>query len=547
MDKKGQLSDLFLFVTDLQSERELMRRSRALGSNELVLAQLRAASLSSVTMMLAAVAFYVTAVLLLVLGGNYAFSTVGAPLLVLSQWRVFTIHRTLADYRSDDDADGKQIQRMSRDYVAMIALSSVCWAALICDIWLQADVGNQVVAGATSFGLIGVGALTFLCMPRAMLAWLFGLTAGSLLGPALTHNIMPWYFYAGTAVYGISLHRVAMRQWQSFMRSIDDAHAFAHARADFYETEQERVAALDEERRRGSEARADARQQAEAERHKAMEELAGEFEKSVHATADAVGSAVAAVGETAQQLATIGAQTLQRSDAMAAMASGMSDAIQAVATAARQLETSSDAISEQVREQVSASDAASQISRDGSNAIVTLAKDAAKVSEIAAMIQDVAGKTNLLALNATIEAARAGEAGRGFAVVAQEVKSLATQAQGAISSVTATVGAIESQMQDAATTVASVTDKMGQVQQGANTIATAISQQLAATRDITGNAENAAHDAEEVSLYSDEVHNVAKQVGELADEMHQVMVELEKQAQSLRGSSKAFLARLRAA
>lgn len=546
MGNKGQLSDLFLFVSDFWAEREMLRRSRESGSHELVLAQLKAAALSNVTIMLAAVGFYLSAVILMVLGGTYSLSTIGAPLVVLSQWRVFQVHRQLVAYRPSDDDDGQKLRWLNRHFVQMVGLSSACWGALVCDIWSQAEVSNQIIAGAVSFGLMGVGALTFLCMPRAMFVWLMILTGGSVIGPALTDNAMPWFYHIGVAIYGFSLHRVAMRQWQSFMLSIDDAHAFAHARADFYEAEQGRIAALDEERRKSSEARAEERQRAEIERQAAMEQLARDFEKSVHSTADAVGSAVNSVGETAQQLATIGAQTLQRSDAMASMASGMSDAIQAVAAAARQLATSSDAISAQVSEQVAASDAASLISRNGSTSMVALAKDAEKVSEIAAMIRDVAGKTNLLALNATIEAARAGEAGRGFAVVAQEVKSLASQTHGAIGSVTDTVDAIRAQMQDAAATVGSVVQKMENVQSGAGNIAAAISQQLAATRDITSNAEHAAHDAQEVSLYSDEVNAVSRRVGDLADEMHEVMTGLEGQVQSLRNSSAAF-SRTRAA
>jgi methyl-accepting chemotaxis protein len=547
MGKNSQLGDLFLFVSDFWAEHELLRRSRASESRELVLAQLKAAALSNVTIMLAAVGFYLAAMMLMVLGGTYSLSTIGAPLMVLSQWRVFHVHRQLVDYRHDDDPDSRSLRWLNRHFVQMVGLGSVCWAALVCDIWSQTETSNQIIAGAVSFGLIGVGALTFLCMPRAMFAWLAILTFGSVIGPALAHSPMPWYYHIGVAVYGFTLHRVAMRQWQSFMRSIDDAHSFANSRAKFYEAEQGRIAALEAERRMGSEARAADRQRAEVERIATMERLARDFEKSVHATADAVGSAVNAVGETAQQLATIGAQTLQRSDAMAARASGMSEAIQTVATAARQLAVSSDAISIQVTEQVMASNAASQISRDGSGAITTLAKDAEKVTAIAAMIQSVAGQTNLLALNATIEAARAGEAGRGFAVVAQEVKSLANQTHGAIASVTQTVDNIRAQMQDAATTVGSVVQKMDDVESGAGNIAAAISQQQDATRDITNNAEHAAHDAREVSQYSDEVNAVAQRVGDLADEMHQVMLGLEKQASDLRSSSAAFLERLRAA
>jgi methyl-accepting chemotaxis protein len=548
MSELRHLKDMFAFFTDLKGEWAILRRSAHAENRDLMLAQLQAAGRSHVAVFISGIVTMWPALAILWFGGAHPqFAQYSAPLYTIAAIVGYRVHVRVKNYVAEADPLGSYLLFLRRLFVLQVTVAAFSWVLLLADVWsYHHDIG-LVVASAMTFGMIAVGALIYLCLPAAMVMWLAILTIGSTIAASYSAITMPWFFYVGIGVFGVSLHRVAMMQWRSFMQSLDNAQDFARSQERFFAAEQDRLEAVEGERRNTSAARNEERKRADLEQRQAMAALASEFEHSVHAIIDVMESAVRAVGESSQQLAAIGTQTRERTDAMADMASNMSGAIQMVAAAARQLSDSSDAISSQVHDQVTASESATTSSKQGSGVMAHLAGEAEKVGEIAAMIQDVAGKTNLLALNATIEAARAGEAGRGFAVVAQEVKSLANQTHGAIGSVTETVTTIKDQMDNAARMVGSVAHQMNQVQQGANNIAAAITQQQAATRDITSHAEHAAQDAEHVRAFSNEVNVAAVQVGEVADEMQQVMTGLESRAAALREASRNFLDRLRAA
>jgi methyl-accepting chemotaxis protein len=220
-------------------------------------------------------------------------------------------------------------------------------------------------------------------------------------------------------------------------------------------------------------------------RQKAMDQHIQEFGRSISDVMESLAAASATMRQAAVEVTEGARQTRASTSSTVDGAVASSRDLDPVAAAAEQIAVRIDEIRSQVANVTASVHAAVDRAAETDLKVAGLSEEADRIGDVVHIISDIAGQTNLLALNATIEAARAGEAGKGFAVVAGEVKALAAQTARATEQIGAQIAAIRGATGDAVTAVREVGGAIGQVETVANTIADAVEEQAATTREIT--------------------------------------------------------------
>jgi len=331
----------------------------------------------------------------------------------------------------------------------------------------------------------------------------------------------------------------------------EQAQAASEARAEKRRMDEEARIAEERRQREADEAQRKAEAamaaQAEERRRKEMQALADGFEQAVGAVVEAVGSASVEMRDLAERMVASVDATQSRAATVAAASEQASANVQTVAAATEELASSVHEISRQV--QTSTRIAGEAVTQAGATdaQVKQLTEGARRIGEIVTMIQNIASQTNLLALNATIEAARAGEAGKGFAVVASEVKMLANQTAKATDDIGTQISAIQASVGEAAASIQSISQTIGQVSEIAMTISSAVEEQGAATQEIARNVQQAATGTLEVSSNIAGVSEVAMDTRGAADRVLGAAGGLSRQADALRQEVASFVQRVRAA
>ena len=229
-----------------------------------------------------------------------------------------------------------------------------------------------------------------------------------------------------------------------------------------------------------------------------LHSLSGAF-REIGANTYTLAEAASELALTSRELGEDAAETSQRVERVVGSAGSINIGVQSTAAATEQMNAAIREVSRCASEAVKVGQDAVALASQANATVQQLGTSSTGIGDVLKVITSIAEQTNLLALNATIEAARAGDAGKGFAVVANEVKELAKETARATDEISTRIAAIQADASNAGSVIAQITDIIAQIDNYQTTVAAAVEEQTATTREISENVNTSAQGSNEIN------------------------------------------------
>ncbi|ASJ70201.1 methyl-accepting chemotaxis protein [Granulosicoccus antarcticus] len=234
---------------------------------------------------------------------------------------------------------------------------------------------------------------------------------------------------------------------------------------------------------------------------------------------------------TSRELNHDATETSVRVERVASSAALINNCVQSTAVSTEEMNVAIREVARCASDAVTVGQDAVALAEQANTTVGQLSESSTGIGNVLKVITSIAEQTNLLALNATIEAARAGDSGKGFAVVANEVKELAKETARATDEISSRIAAIQEDAGNASDVISRIGEIIQQIDSYQTTVAAAVDEQTATTREIANSVQASATGSSEITNQIAEFvasaassRSSAEQVGASVESLNAIVV-----------------------
>lgn len=269
------------------------------------------------------------------------------------------------------------------------------------------------------------------------------------------------------------------------------------------------------------------------------ESFTGAIADSINFSIDQMRALVSKINETSERVSTAANQTKQSVSKLSEASERQAREIADVSKSVNDMTVSIDRVTHDAAESSSVAGKSVDIANKGavvvnntidgmekirgqiqetSKRIKRLGESSQEIGDIVSLINDIADQTNILSLNAAIQASMAGDAGKGFAVVADEVQRLAERSGAAAKQISALVKTIQSDTNEAVTSMEQTTTEVVQGTRLAEDAGVALGEIEGVSKSLAEIIENISEAARQQAASAGKMSNTMSSIQEITSQ-----------------------------
>ncbi len=269
------------------------------------------------------------------------------------------------------------------------------------------------------------------------------------------------------------------------------------------------------------------------------ESFTGAIADSINFSIDQLRSLVSKINETSGMVSSATEQTQSSLGQLSEASQQQAQEITDVSEAVNEMAVSIDMVSYNAAESSSVAERSVDIAKKGASVVQNtidgmdsirgqiqetakrikrLGESSQEIGDIVSLINDIADQTNILSLNAAIQASMAGDAGKGFAVVADEVQRLAERSGAAAKQISALVKTIQSDTNEAVTSMEETTAEVVQGTKLAQDAGVALGEIDGVSKSLAEIIENISDAARQQAASAGKISNTMKSIEEITSQ-----------------------------